>query len=154
MYFDLFRERRSGYWVKGGGSAKVRVLVGSALESQKASLTSSWLILLTSTASSSRIRNMKVAEELFAKWDTQQTPLDYWCEEVFGLDGKRSEGQCTVRKVSDSEIALKKPNGVLITFRSPEGFVVEPCLAAHMKEAFQVHIRTPNRVAWVNLKPF
>lgn len=96
---------------------------------------------------------MKVAEEIFAKWDSEQTPLEYWCEEVFGLYGKRSEGQCVVRKLSATEIVLNKPNGVQITFRSPEGFVVEPCLAAHMEEAFKVHIRTPNLVAWVNLKP-
>jgi hypothetical protein len=97
---------------------------------------------------------MNGAPKLLAKWIKEETAVEFWCEQVDGLFSGKEVGQCVVRRVSDTEIALHKPNGKTVNFRSPEGFVVERCLASYVEGAFQVHIRMPSCfIAWVNLKP-
>src|SRR5688572_12666183 len=96
---------------------------------------------------------MNDAAKALAQYIDDGTSLDFWCGKVDGLFFGEELGQCVVRKVSDTELAFLKPNGKIVTFRSPEGFIVEPCIGSHVAAAFQIHIRTPNLTDWVNLKP-
>src|SRR5688572_11012664 len=98
------------------------------------------LQILTLNSTSPRIRNMSAAVNLLAKWINEETPLQFWCEQVENLWFGKEIGQCVIKKVSDNQIELHKPNGRVVEFRSPEGFIVEPCLASFIEGAFQVHI--------------
>lgn len=96
---------------------------------------------------------MNDAAKALSRFIEDETPLAFWCGKVDGLFFGEEVGQCIVRKVSDIELAFLKPNGKTVTFRSPEGFIVQRCLGSHVDGAFQIHIRTPNLTDWVNLKP-